>query len=197
MIPISASSISTVYKLQFQHNAEQINNNIKRQLQSRAVRSSNELRNAALLVLRGQRHGRRYIVPGTGRVKYYRRNTKAIGLKYNRRKHTASYIYEHAAGTGTISYRHYTASAPGEPPAVRTGAFRNSWHPRSYWNTVSGGGLRTHSEIQSNITTKNGQNLGDMLENGTRKMAPRSYKDKVRQKAMPAIKRIYNEPFRI
>ena len=66
---------------------------IQHQMESRAVRASYELYNASQLVLRGQRHGRRYRVPGTK--------------------------------------RYYTASAPGEPPAVRTGAFRMSWQPKS------------------------------------------------------------------
>lgn len=65
-----------------------------------------ELRNAELLVLRGQRGGKTYHVPGTGRVKYNKKNHKA-----------------------TITYRNYRASAPGEAPAVRTGVFRTSWQP--------------------------------------------------------------------
>ena len=56
------------------------------QAKSCAVRASNELRNAALNVLRGQRRGRVYKKP-------------------------------HSKAT-------YTASAPGEPPAVRTGMRR-------------------------------------------------------------------------
>ena len=62
---------------------------VQKEVSQRAYRASNELRNAELYVLRGQRSGKKYRVPGT------------------RRK--------------------YTASAPGESPAVRTGVFRLSW----------------------------------------------------------------------
>lgn len=55
-----------------------------------AVRASNELRNSALFVLKGQRSRKRYKKPHTKRA-------------------------------------YYTASAPGEPPAVRTGMLRMSW----------------------------------------------------------------------
>ena len=61
---------------------------IRSAVQNRTYRASNELRNAALHVLRGKRSGRLYRVP----------NTK----------------------------QKYRASAPGEPPAARTGAFRLS-----------------------------------------------------------------------
>ena len=62
---------------------------VQKEVSQRAYRASNELRNAELYVLHGQRSGKKYRVPGT------------------RRK--------------------YTASAPGESPAVRTGVFRLSW----------------------------------------------------------------------
>ena len=146
-----------------------INSEIKHQLESRTYRASNELRNAALLVLRGQRSGRRYKVPGT----YKPQMDKATGKKKNG--------------------RYYTASAPGEPPAVRTGAFRLSWQtdPRysgafnSYW-----------ARIRSDLRTENGRYvLGEILENGTGRMAPRPHQDRILQKAEPNVVRIYNEPY--
>lgn len=77
-------------------------------MQREAQSGVQELRNAELLVLRGQRSGKTYHVPGTGRVKYHKKT------------HTA-----------TVTYRSYRASAPGEAPAVRTGVFRTSWQPYS------------------------------------------------------------------
>ena len=74
----------------FQDRVKEAVKDTKQEVAARAVRASNELRNAALNVLRGQRTGRVY-----------------------RKPHT-----KHAT---------YTASAPGEPPAVRTGMLRMSW----------------------------------------------------------------------
>lgn len=126
---------------------------IEHQMESRAYRGANELRNASLLVLRGQGGGRRYRVPGTK--------------------------------------QYYTASAPGQPPAVRTGAFRLSWQPSAH---VAFGSYI--SRVESELRTNNGRyNLGELLENGTSKMAPRPHQDKIKEKALPAIKRIYDEPY--
>lgn len=131
--------------------AEAAVSSIKRQLEQRTYRTSNELRNAALLVLRGQRNGRTYRVPGTK--------------------------------------RYYTASAPGEPPAVRTGAFRLSWQPKA---RISGN--LYVSSIESN--QKAGKYvLGELLEGGTPKMAPRPHHDRIKAKAEPAIVRIYSESY--
>jgi len=145
---------------------------ISHQLESRAYRASNELRNASAVVLSGQRHGRLYNVLGSGRV------------KYNKRK-----------GTAKITYKKYTASAPGEAPAVRTGIFRLSWQPRSY-SKESERGKTLHSVIESDYKA-NGHLLGEILENGRRdgRMAPRPYKAQTKEKAMPGIRRIYREPY--
>lgn len=126
---------------------------IKSQLESRAYRGANELRNAALEVLRGQGGGRRYRVPGTG--------------------------------------RYYTASAPGQPPAVRTGTLRNSWQPSAH--VVFGSYI---SRIRSDATTDNGgYNLSDLLDSGTSKMAPRPHHDRILDKAEDPVTRIYEEPY--
>lgn len=151
---------------------DEITRSIKEQMKSRGVRASNELRNASLLVLRGQRHGRRYIVPGTGRVTYYKR-TK----------------------TAKITYRYYTASAPGEAPAVRTGILRLSWQPKSY-TTKTGGVYEVCSQAVSTERTDNGKYLlSDLLEEGTSKMAPRPHQQQILDKAMPNILKIYREPY--
>ena len=126
---------------------------IKQEMESRSYKVANELRNASLEVLRGQRHGRIYTVPGT------------------RRK--------------------YTASAPGEPPANRTGAFRLSWQPSAH--VVFGSYI---SRIETNLRTDDGKyTLGDLLEEGTERMAARPYKDLILEKAEPEIERIYSEPY--
>ena len=128
---------------------------VQKEVSQRAYRASNELRNAELYVLRGQRSGKKYRVPGT------------------RRK--------------------YTASAPGESPAVRTGVFRLSWGTHVH---VEKNG--THFRAVSAIESKERAGvrlLGEMLENGTGRIAPRPYKQKVIDRALPKIKAIYQKPY--
>lgn len=150
-----------------------IDKSIRHQLKSRAYRAANELRNASQLVLRGQRNGRRYIVPGTGRVKYYKR-TK----------------------TAKITYKYYTASAPGEPPAVRTGAFRMGWKPKSYVKSESKANMALISRVENLQRTDNGKYLlGELLEGGTDRMAPRPHHERIQDMALPKIMKIYNEPY--
>lgn len=134
---------------------ENVTESIKQEMERRSYLAANELRNASQLVLRGQRSGRRYRVPGTK--------------------------------------RHYTASAPGEPPAVRTGAFRLSWQPTA--RVVFGSYI---SRIESDLRTDNGRyTLGEILEDGTSRMAPRPYQDAILEKAKKPILRIYDEPYEL
>lgn len=147
--------------------AEEITEQIQHEMERRSYLAANELRNASQLVLRGQRHGRRYKVPGT----YKRQRDKATGKMRNG--------------------RYYTASAPGEPPAVRTGVFRMSWQPSAY----SGYGSYI-SRVESEARTDNGKYLlGELLENGTSRMAPRPHQELIIEKAEPKICRIYKEPY--
>lgn len=91
--------------------------------------------------------------------------------------------------TGSV----YRASAPGEPPAVRTGAFRLSWG--THVHVEKGGShFRAVASIESGERA-GGYLLGELLENGTSRMAPRPYKDKVRDRALPRIKQIYSAPY--
>lgn len=160
----SASAIAMV--------VDNIVKEIGQEAESRAYRIANELANQTTRVLAGQRHGRRYIVPGTGRV------------IYNKRNHTAK-----------ITYRHYTASAPGEPPAVRTGMFRLSWKRRTYIDGRSGNDRVIHGVVESDLRVKNGRLLGDLLEKGTGRMAPRPYKQRVIDAAKPKVRKIMREPY--
>jgi len=136
--------------------AEQICTQIKHEMESRAVVAANELRNAELEVLRGQRGGRIYTVPGTKKK--------------------------------------YQASAPGQPPAVRTGAFRLSWQPQAY---VMFGSYISRIESNLQVGTKRSYTLGELLENGTSRMAPRPHQDKILEKAEPEIVRIYERDYNL
>lgn len=159
--------MSATITVQFTEAVEGAKEKIKQQMEGRSYRAANELRNSAIIVLRGQRSGRRYKVPGT-----YRRQRDKTDGKMKRG-------------------RYYTASAPGEPPAVRTGAFRDSWQPTA--QIVLGSYI---SRIESDVRTDNGQyNLGEILENGTGKMSPRPHHDRIQKHAEPKIVKIYEEPY--
>ena len=88
----------------------------------------------------------------------------------------------------------YRASAPGEPPAVRTGIFRLSWGTHVHVEK-QGAHFRAVSAIESKEKA-GGRLLGEMLEQGTAKMAPRPYKQQVIARAMPKIKAIYKKPYK-
>ena len=142
---------------------------IKQQVEARSYTAANELRNSALEILRGARSGRRYKVPGTFR----RQRDKSTGKMVNG--------------------RYYTASAPGEPPAMRTGTFRRSWQPKALVN-----GTIFISRIESNARTDNGKFLlGELLEDGSPggKIAPRPHHEKILEHAEPKIVRIYSAPY--
>lgn len=124
--------------------------NITEQAKSRGIRAANELRNASLQILRGQRSGRIYHRP-------------------------------HSSGT-------YTASAPGEPPANRSGVLRLSWKPQAKssksWKTVS---------IRPAIWTD--VKYAPTLQEGTKKMAPRPFEEPIIEQAKSKIIAIYSQPF--
>lgn len=83
---------------------------------------------------------------------------------------------------------HYTASAPGEPPARRTGNLRLNWNG-TVESSSTGSGLRVTAFLESQ------ERYSTYLENGTRRMAPRPFKQPISEKAMPEIERIYREKY--
>lgn len=83
---------------------------------------------------------------------------------------------------------HYTASAPGEPPARRTGNLRLNWNG-TVESSSTGSGLRVTAVLESH------ERYSTYLENGTRRMAPRPFKQPISEKAMPEIERIYHEKY--
>lgn len=83
---------------------------------------------------------------------------------------------------------HYTASAPGEPPARRTGNLRLNWNG-TVESSSTGSGLRVTAVLESQ------ERYSTYLENGTHRMAPRPFKQPISEKAMPEIERIYNEKY--
>lgn len=83
---------------------------------------------------------------------------------------------------------HYTASAPREPPARRTGNLRLNWNG-TVESSSTGSGLRVTAVLESQ------ERYSTYLENGTRRMAPRPFKQPISEKAMPEIERIYHEKY--
>lgn len=162
-------SIKISYPIPVDKAIEEAVEDIKKQVEARTYKASNVLRNSALNVLRGARRGRRYKVPGT----YARQRDKVSGKMKNG--------------------RYYTASAPGEPPAKRTGTFRRSWQPTALVN-----GNTYISRIESDARTDKGKYLlGEILEDGTPggQMAPRPHHERILKHAEPKIVRIYSAPY--
>ena len=86
---------------------------------------------------------------------------------------------------------YYTASAPGEPPAVRTGALRESFRPVSQEENSRGSGLSV------NVSIATDKEYARVLEEGSERMKPRPYADRVKQEAMPEVTRIFGQPFKV
>lgn len=83
---------------------------------------------------------------------------------------------------------YYTASAPGNPPAVRTGKLRSSFRPVS---GTSAGALSVKVAIETDT------HYAGYLEHGTSKMAARPYVEKIKQQAEPEITSIFNAPYNV
>lgn len=82
----------------------------------------------------------------------------------------------------------YTASAPGEAPARRTGNLRMHWNGQVKSENSSKGGVAIVAELESQ------EEYADYLENG-KGMAARPFVDRIKEKAKPEIERIYKEPY--
>lgn len=153
--------------------AEHVIQGVSLEARSRSFKIANELQNSLNMVLRGQRSGRRYNIPGSARMTYKKGNAK-----------------------GKIVRKQYTASAPGEPPAVRTGAFRGSWRRKTYVQNGPNYGFEVRGVTESALRVgKKGYLLGDLLEGGASRMAPRPYKQRTIDRAMPNVMRILRAPY--
>lgn len=83
----------------------------------------------------------------------------------------------------------YTASAPGEPPARRTGNLRMHWNGQVRTEGGNGDGVQVIAELESQ------EKYAGYLEDGTKRMAARPFVDRIKEKAAPEIERIYREPY--
>ncbi len=84
----------------------------------------------------------------------------------------------------------YTASAPGEVPAIREGHYRDSWKATKAYETPDGIG----ASAVSDLATDDGQPIGLILEDGTSdiinyrvRMQPRPHLRESINRALPLI----------
>lgn len=110
-------------------------------------------------------------------------------------------VLSNAGGRGGKVYRKpntkratWTASAPGEPPALRSGTLRRSWRP-VVTGSASGRGAMIVARLITG--TKYAPYLEDGTENkdGTQKMAARPFVNKIIETAKPEIMQIYSAPY--
>lgn len=81
---------------------------------------------------------------------------------------------------------YYQASAPGEPPAPRTGSLRRNWNP--FVSTEHGGGRYA---VKAGI--ESGQHYARYLEDGTSHMAPRPYVERILERSKNDIESILSD----
>lgn len=148
---------------------------IQQKAEQRGYQAANVLTNEVKKVLSGQRSGRTYKVNKTGG------KPKKSTRKSKKRKSKKGGIV-------------YTASAPGEPPALRFGILQKSFKRRTYGDKI-GGNLVVHAITESDLQV-NGYLLGDLLENGTKRIAPRPFKQKTIDAALPKVIQIFGRNYR-
>lgn len=127
-------------------------------------------------ILSGPRSGRWYPLPGN--MAYDRMSPKEVRASNYHVKFTG------AASRDEIIGAAYQASAPGEPPAQRTGRLR-----QSFYLTVDPDpeGDRFLANIRTNVY------YADDLELGTEKIDPRPFMGPAIEKSLPTIQKIYED----
>ena len=145
---------------------------INRKVARRGTTITNILRSTEQEVLDGNRSGRVYKKPDT----YGKSRTKST------RKLLKDYGHKLRGG------QLYRASAAGEAPARRTGALRLQW---------SAGVEKIESSNKTEIVAYIESNTpyAQYLEEGTAKMQPRPYMEKIKEKAAPEMCKILNEDY--
>ena len=108
------------------------------------------------------------------------RATRGVNILYN----TAQQVLGQD-GSGR-SYGRHIASAPGQPPAPDKGNLRRNWRRKTFATPNGKGlGIMIKMSITSDVFYAN------FLEHGTRKMAPRPHRQKIKSKARPKIEALF------
>lgn len=148
---------------------------INRQVKSRGKRVANALRSAELETFTGVRSGRIYKKPGT--YGSATKSTRKLMKEYNHKLRKGGQLYR--------------ASAPGEVPASRRrGGLRAAWTDGTA--SVSGSDSGSTS-IVAYIESQSP--YAGYLEHGTKRIAPRPYVDRIRERARPQAVRILSEDY--
>lgn len=110
-------------------------------------------------------------------------------------KKASNKILSNASGRSGKVYRKpatraatYRASAPGEPPALRSGDLRRSWRPLPF-SEMTGSDKVFRPGIHTDVK------YAPLLQGGTNKMSPRPFEDAVKKEAWPEVKQIYDQPY--
>lgn len=128
------------YKIHLKEMTKEIEGNFEEAMKKAVYRVHRELTQ----ILSGSRSGNKYPKPGT-------RSGELVGTS-------------RGEGRKPKNTSYYTASAPGEAPAVRLGDLRTSYRP-----VVEGSGFRAKGKVGTPLK------YGPMLEHGTSRMAPRPH----------------------
>jgi HK97 gp10 family phage protein len=151
-------------EVRFSSNLPQVQAALTRLLRERMTKACRHLANRTKVALTGKRTGRRYIIPGLKTI-------TARELRLGRQLTTKE-----------RGRRKYTASAPGEAPAVLFGHLRNSIKYR-----VVSDGANVFGIVGSTLEK------APWLEFGTSKMAPRPFLQPTYQREKGTIKGILGE----
>jgi hypothetical protein len=122
--------------------------------------------------LSGSRHGRWYPAPGN---KFYDRYSKENSAPNYHIKFTGTHDRSEILGSA------YQASAPGEPPAVRTGRLRQSF----FAVVTKKSDLRFEVAVRSNVF------YADDLEYGSEKVSARPFIRPIMEELAPFIQEIH------
>lgn len=82
----------------------------------------------------------------------------------------------------------YQASAPGEPPAVRSGDLRRRWKPRAQ-SERENGSVTVRPAIWTDVK------YAPILQEGSPQMAPRPFEEPIIERARPEIAAIFGRPY--
>lgn len=86
------------------------------------------------------------------------------------------------------SSAHYTASAPGEPPAVDSDTLRASWRPLVD-SEKTASGITIKPAIHTDVK------YAPWLQDGNKRIKPRPYKEPIIEQARPKVDAIFKEPY--
>lgn len=154
-------------EVRFVTDRPRVRTELARHLRGQMTAACQHLVDQTKKTLTGQRTGRRYIIPGLTPIAA----RQARGRKLTR---------------GQRAARKYTASAPGEPPAVRLGKLRDSLAYRVIADAAHP--MQLMGEVGSPLQ------YAPYLELGTQRMAPRPYLGRTYERERRRIQRILGEP---